>query len=165
MVNFWRLTPEAIQSGCIQSTTRYRKLQSQRRALNSGRALQRQPSMSRGSHTRVVKPRPTHSLHGENMEPYHQPQMAGANPIIGHHYVPSGLPSMQYMQRPTGAIVGCTTMLPPSDPVFLDTADQGPTFTMGNGHGWYATDASLNRVHDPSELHDRSASWQTQNEN
>lgn len=164
-INFWRLTPEALQSGGIQSTTRYRKLQNQRKAMNSGsRALQRQPSGSKGSHpNKVVKSRGTNSPHGERSEGYHHQQTAGVDPITGHPYGPTSLPGMQqYLQRPMGAVVGCTTMLPDGDTVFLDAADHGSSFAMGNGHGWFGTESGPNRVHDPAELPGRS-SWEMQN--
>ncbi|KAJ5774288.1 hypothetical protein N7457_009184 [Penicillium paradoxum] len=140
-VNFWRLTPEAIRNGHIQSTTRYRKLQNQRKAMNSrSRTPQSQPSGAKGGHaTRVVKPRHTNSLHSDRTDAHHQQQMTGLNPAIDH-FGSMGLPSMyQYLQRPMGDIVGCT-MLPPGD-TFLDAADQRPTFAMGNGEEWYARGA------------------------
>jgi hypothetical protein len=142
-VNLWRLTPEAIQSGGIQSTTRYRKLQNQKKAMNAAnRASQRQSTGSKGNHTtKVVKSCSINSPHGERNDAYH-------HQIMAQEYGPTNLPSMQqYMQRPMGTIAGCTTMLPDTDTVFLDSPT--PTFAMGNGlPGWYPTDSGSNRVHD-----------------
>ncbi|KAJ5131008.1 Winged helix-turn-helix transcription repressor DNA-binding [Penicillium bovifimosum] len=144
-VNLWRLTPEAIRKGCIESTTRYRKLQNQRKAqYAANRAPQRQ-STGKGNHTmKVVKSRSANSPHGERNDAFHQQ-------IMTEEYGPTSLPSMQqYMQRPMGTVVGCTSMVPDTNAVFLDPP--APTFAMGNGlPGWYPTESGSNRVQDQPE--------------
>ncbi|KAK4863627.1 hypothetical protein LT330_002405 [Penicillium expansum] len=161
-VNFWKLTPEAIHSGGIQSTTRYRKLQHQKKGMNSGyRGSTRQQSESKGVHLmKVVKSRSTNSPHNERAEAYHQQQMIGMNPSLGHEYSPTSLPAMQrYMQHPMGPVVGCTPMIPGNDTVFTDTAEPVPVFDVGHNHDWYAPESGPNRVHDPLEGPGRSSAW------
>ncbi|KAJ5208596.1 hypothetical protein N7449_002975 [Penicillium cf. viridicatum] len=159
-VNFWRLTPEAIRSGGIQSTTRYRKLQHQKKGMNSGhRGVTRQQPESKGVHaTKVVKSRSANSPHNERAEAYHQRQKINTNPSLGHEYGPASLPAMQtYMEHPIGPVVGCTPMIPGSNTVFIDTMEQGPAFDVGHNHDWYTPESGFNRVHDPLEGHGRSS--------
>ncbi|CAG8888486.1 unnamed protein product [Penicillium egyptiacum] len=165
-VNFWRLTPEAIHSGGIQSTTRYRKLQHQKRGTNSGhRGPTRQPSESKGVHaTKVVKSRSTNSPHSERAEAYHHQHMISMNPSLGHEYGPASLPAMQrYMQHPTGPVVGCTPMIPGNNTLFVDT-EPGPAFDGGHNHDWYAPESGSNRVQDPLEGPGRSSAWDLKKE-
>ncbi|KAJ6138095.1 hypothetical protein N7471_004581 [Penicillium samsonianum] len=166
-VNFWRLTPEAIHSGGIQSTTRYRKLQHQKKGMNSGhRGATRQPSESKGVHaTKVVKSRSTNSPQSERAEAYHPQQIISMNPSLGHEYGPTSLPAMQrYMQHPMGPVVGCTPMIPDSNTLFIDTAEPGPAFDVGHNHDWYAPESGSNRVHDPLEGPGRSLAWDLKKE-
>ncbi|KAJ5163268.1 Winged helix-turn-helix transcription repressor DNA-binding [Penicillium coprophilum] len=137
-VNFWRLTPEAIHSGGIQSTTRYRKLQHQKKGMGSGhRGPTHQPSQYKGVHaTKVVKSRSTNSPRSERAEAYHQ-QIPDTNPSLGHEYGPASLPVMQrYMQHPMGPVVGCTPMIPGNNTVFIDTTEPVSAFDVGHSHDW-----------------------------
>ncbi|KGO71900.1 Winged helix-turn-helix transcription repressor DNA-binding [Penicillium italicum] len=165
-VNFWKLTPEAIHSGGIQSTTRYRKLQHQKKGMNSGhRGSTRKQSESKGVHaTKVVKSRTTNSPQNERAEAFYQQRMISMNPSLGHEYGPTSLPAMQrYMQHPMGPVVGCTPMIPGNNTVFTDTAEPGPAFDMGQSHDWYAPESGPNRVHDPLEGPGRSSAWDLKN--
>ncbi|KAF7520735.1 hypothetical protein PCG10_008956 [Penicillium crustosum] len=158
-VSFWRLTPEAIRSGGIQSTTRYRKLQHQKKGVSSGhRGATRQQSESKGVHaTKVVKSRSASSPHNERTEAYHRRQVIGTNPSFGHEYGPTSLPAMQrYMQHPIGPVVGCTSMIPGNNTIFMDTMEPGPAFDAGHTHDWYTTESGFNRVHNPLESPSRS---------
>ncbi|KAJ5694523.1 hypothetical protein N7536_004935 [Penicillium majusculum] len=158
-VNFWRLTPEAIRSGGIQSTTRYRKLQHLKKGVNSGhRGATRQQSESKGAHaTRIIKSRSANSPHNERTEAYHRRQMIDTNPSLGHEYGPTSLPAMQrYMQHPIGPVVGCTPVVPGNNTIFMDTMEPGPTFDVGHNHDWYNPESGFNRVHDPLEGPSRS---------
>ncbi|KAJ5960091.1 uncharacterized protein N7479_007241 [Penicillium vulpinum] len=164
-VNFWRLTPETIHSGGIQSTTRYRKLQHQKKATNSGhRGSTRQPSESKRVHaTKVVKSHGTNSTHSENEA--HQQQTTSNNPSMGHEYGNASFPMTQtYMQHPMGPVIGCTPMLPGNNTVFSDTAEPGSAFDVGHNHDWYAPESGSNRVHDPFEGPSQSA-WDWKKEN
>ncbi|KAJ5551523.1 Winged helix-turn-helix transcription repressor DNA-binding [Penicillium sp. DV-2018c] len=132
-VSLWRLTPEAIQSGGIQSTTRYRKLQNQKKTTHTALAPQHRSTGSKGNRaTRVTKSRSANSPPGNRNHAYHQQDMT-------QDYGPTSLPSVQqYMQCPMGTIVGCTSMVPNTNAVFLDPS--APSFPMGNGlPGWYPT--------------------------
>ncbi|CAI7581835.1 unnamed protein product [Penicillium glandicola] len=148
-VNFWRLTPEAIHSGGIQSTTRYRKLQHHKKAISLGhRGPARQPSEPKGVHaTKGFKSRGTNSPHTERAEGYHQ--QISNNPSLGPDYGPTSLPAMQrYMQHPIGPIVGCSPMIPGNNTVFVDTAEPGLAFDVGRSHDWYVLESGSNGVHD-----------------
>ncbi|KAI2713339.1 transcriptional regulator family: Forkhead [Penicillium roqueforti] len=137
-VNFWRLTPEAINSGGIQSTTRYRKLQHQKKGVSSSqRGPTRQPSESKGVHTtKVVKSRNKASAHGERAEAHPQ-EMTSTNPSLGSEYGPTSLPAMQrYMHHPMGLVVGCTPMTPGNDALFIDTEEAGRAFDAGHNYDW-----------------------------
>lgn len=167
-VNFWRLTPEAIHSGGIQSTTRYRKLQHQKKAMNFGhRGPTRQPSESKGVHaTKVVKSRSTNSPHSERAEAYHHhhQHMISTNPSLGHEYGPTSVPAMQsYMQHPTGPVVGCTPMVP-GNTLFVDSVESGPAFDVGHNHDWYVPESVSNMVQDPLVGPGRSSPWDMKNE-
>ena len=162
-MNFWRLTPEAIHSGGIQSTTRYRKLQHQKKGMNFGhRGPARQPLDSKGVHaTKVVKSRNTHSPHSEHAETYHHhhQHMISTNPSLEHEYGPTSLPTMQsYMHHPTRLVVGCTPMIP-GNTLFVDSAESGPAFDVGHSHDWYVPESGSNRIQDPLEGPGRSSAW------
>ncbi|KAJ5430075.1 Winged helix-turn-helix transcription repressor DNA-binding [Penicillium cf. griseofulvum] len=134
-VNFWRLTPEAIHSGGIQSTTRYRKLQHQKESHGFGPPW---------THT-------TNSPHSERAEAYHQQEVPNTNPNLGHEYDPMSFPVMQrYMQHPMGSVVGCTP-LQGNNTVFVDTAGPGSAFDVGHSHDWYGPGSGFNRAQDPLE--------------
>ncbi|KAJ5514437.1 Winged helix-turn-helix transcription repressor DNA-binding [Penicillium fimorum] len=157
-VNFWRLTPEAIHSGGIQSTTRYRKLQHQKKAIGSGhRGPTRQPSESKGVHaTKVVKSRNTNSPHSERAEAYQH--IPNTNPSMRHEYGPTSLSPMQrYIQHPMGPVIGCTPMMPGNNTVFINTAEPGSSFDVGQSDDWYAPESGSNRAHDPLEGPSRSS--------
>ncbi|KOS39259.1 hypothetical protein ACN38_g9917 [Penicillium nordicum] len=159
-VNFWRLTPETIRSGSIQSTTRYRKLQHHKKPLYSGhRGATRQQPEFKGVHAmKVVKSRSANSLQNDRAEAYHRQQMMDTNPSLEHEYGPTSLPAMQrYMQHPVGPVVGCTPMIPGNNTVFLDTMEPGPAFDVGHNHDWYTPESGFNRVHDPLEGPSRSS--------
>ncbi|KAJ5340976.1 transcriptional regulator family: Forkhead [Penicillium brevicompactum] len=150
-VNFWRLTPAAIQDGGIQSTTRYRKGS----AKGTGRNSQREPTGSDGGHP-PKKVKTSHAVnhssshishipHISHIQQYPQGYLPTELPPMAFlpHTFPSGLPPVNHpMPRfGLGPVSGCTAQFPGNNGVVLDYPEMGPDYgpTYPIGPTWYAS--------------------------
>jgi len=147
-INFWRLTPEAIEEGTIQSTTRYRRGSRK----GTGRVSRRESSGSQEGHTsKKAKTSNTKaSPQAQHFENDYVPMEFSSMGYV-HHPIPSGLPNldnaMSAMPRfGMGSVSGCTTQFPENNGAFVNgpeiEPDFAPTFAMG--HGWYAPSSGPN---------------------
>ncbi|OGE58197.1 hypothetical protein PENARI_c001G00405 [Penicillium arizonense] len=164
-VNFWRLTPEAIRHGHVQSTTRYRKQASARKALGANaRAAQRQRTETKGGNpSEMAKARHPNAGHDEPNEIYRPPQMTlPPYPMDGHFshpdprvmpsYVPPALapPIDNALQRyGMESVIGCTNLSPTNNGSFYETMGAAPdneAFTLRHAAhaGWYSPSSDHN---------------------
>ncbi|CAG7931350.1 unnamed protein product [Penicillium olsonii] len=145
-INFWRLTPEAIQEGGIQSTTRYRKGSTK----GTGRGSQREPTEPNEHPSKKVMMGNASNHANSRVE------------IYGQDYVSSELPPMGYMPQSfasnhppvnhlvprfsMGPVTGCTAQFPGNNSVFIEGPEMGPDYgsTYAIGQGWYAPSPVLN---------------------
>jgi hypothetical protein len=147
-INFWRLTPEAIKNGTIQSTTRYRRGSRK----GAGRVTRRDSSVSQEGHAakkakiaNTTKANPQ-IQHFENdylpmdfsSVAYMHNSITSGHPNL-NHATPT-MPSIPAMPRyGMDSVSGCTAQFPDNNGVFVGGGEIGsdftPTFAMG--HGWY----------------------------
>jgi hypothetical protein len=143
-VNFWRLTPEAIRHGHVQSTTRYRKQASARKALGANaRAAQRQRTETKGVNgtpAKMMKTRHPNTGHDEPSEIYQPQQMTlPPYPMDGHfshpdpHMMPSYVPPAlappidNALQRyGMESAIGCTDLSPTNNGSFYEPMGAAP---------------------------------------
>ncbi|KAJ5294420.1 hypothetical protein N7508_009241 [Penicillium antarcticum] len=164
-VNFWRLTPEAIRHGQVQSTTRYRKQASARKVLGANaRAVQRQRTEIKGGNSlKAVKTRHPNTSCDEPNEIYHrQPMILSSCPVDDHyprpdpqmmpHYISPALapPIDNALQRyGMDSVIGCTNLPPAHNGSFYDsmraTLDNESFAPRPAAHaGWYASPSDHN---------------------
>ncbi|PWY80007.1 hypothetical protein BO83DRAFT_201083 [Aspergillus eucalypticola CBS 122712] len=167
-VNYWRLTNEAIKNG-VQSTTRYRKQASYRKALGSDPpAPQRQRSGAKGGKATKVKPKFRGRMSEEELPKgrYHPRVTSQPRPtknVFTHYHTSAGTLTEITIMSPfqvsgltpsgnrlssepfdLGSVVGCADPAP-CPPLFCDMAGPGPDcVALDSGFlGWGAAVHSL----------------------
>jgi hypothetical protein len=176
-VNFWRLTPEAIRQGRVQSTTRYRKQASARKALDANaRAAQRQRTETGGGNpSKAVTTRHSITGHEEPNEIYHGPLMGlPSYPMDGHYPHPDPQMMPPYMPPPFAppidkalqrygmdTVIGCASLPPTNNEPFYESMGAVPdneAFASRHAASWYAPPPDHNigmmtRSDVPADLH------------
>lgn len=135
-VNFWRLTPEAIRTGAVQSTTRYRKGSPK----GAGRVAQRGPQPLEGHASKKMKTSHVPIQSSQQPDLYQYDHFPTELPLMDHSHAPypSGLPSDSSCMLGFGmGPVSGVTFLSESHRVFVDSPEAGPDFTTPYNMGWY----------------------------
>ncbi|KAJ9230715.1 transcriptional regulator family: Forkhead [Paecilomyces variotii] len=138
-VNYWRLTEEAIRSGRVESTTRYRKQGNHKKSMKSDHpAPQRQRSGARGGRAAKISARRKRAKQEEQkIELYRHPQSGATNSLqdqgghaatgqyFAHAVTPitplaASFPEVYGME----SVMGCTDV-PLDSPLFYQDSEPG----------------------------------------